>query len=183
MKPEDRDSLDKVMEMTAYSSWGMTIQLKQIAQASFVKSLPAIKRVEGERTYLVTANVKGNFTKAVGELQTLLDDVYNNADISAVVTGEMLAMKEALSQVSFAMILGIIIIFMILASEFESLFQPIIVMTAVPLGIVGALFYIVYNRTVNQFYIDARYNNVSRKRCQYFHYVGGQIQSVLFSGS
>lgn len=140
MKPEDRDSLDKVMEMTAYSSWGMTIQLKQIAQASFVKSLPAIKRVEGERTYLVTANVKGNFTKAVGELQVLLDDVYNNSDVSAIVTGEMLAMKEALSQVSFAMILGIIIIFMILASEFESLFQPIIVMTAVPLGIVGALF-------------------------------------------
>lgn len=139
MKPSDRDTLDKVLEMTAYSSWGMTIQLKQIAQASFVKTLPAIKRVEGERTYLVTANVKGNFTKAVGELQLLLDDMYNNKDVSAFVTGEMLAMKEALSQVSFALILGVIIIYMILASQFESLLQPIIVMTAVPLGIVGSL--------------------------------------------
>jgi HAE1 family hydrophobic/amphiphilic exporter-1 len=52
----------------------------------------------------------------------------------------MLAMKEALSQVSFALGLGVIIIFMVLASEFESLFQPIIVMTAVPLGVVGAAF-------------------------------------------
>lgn len=139
MQPKDRDTLDKVLEMTAYSSWGMTIQLKQIAQASFVKTLPAIKRVEGERTYLVTANVKGNFTSAVGELQLLLDDMYNNKDVSAFITGEMLAMKEALSQVSFALILGIIIIYMILASEFESLLQPIIVMTAVPLGIIGSL--------------------------------------------
>ena len=139
MQPKDRDTLDKVLEMTAYSSWGMTIQLKQIAQASFVKTLPAIKRVEGERTYLVTANVKGNFTSAVGELQLLLDDMYNNKDVSAFITGEMLAMKEALSQVSFALILGIIIIYMILASEFESLMQPIIVMTAVPLGIIGSL--------------------------------------------
>lgn len=139
MKPGDRDTLDKVLEMTAYSSWGMTIQLKQIAHASFVKTLPAIKRVEGERTYLVTANVKGNFTKAVGELQLLLDDMYNNKDVSAFITGEMLAMKEALSQVSFALILGIVIIYMILASEFESLLQPVIVMTAVPLGIVGSL--------------------------------------------
>ena len=139
MQPKDRDTLDKVLEMTAYSSWGMTIQLKQIAQASFVKTLPAIKRIEGERTYLVTANVKGNFTKAVGELQLLLDDMYNNKDVNAFITGEMLAMKEALSQVSFALILGIIIIYMILASEFESLLQPIIVMTAVPLGIIGSL--------------------------------------------
>jgi len=139
MQPKDRDTLDKVLEMTAYSSWGMTIQLKQIAQASFVKTLPAIKRVEGERTYLVTANVKGNFTSAVGELQLLLDDMYNNKDVSSFITGEMLAMKEALSQVSFALILGIIIIYMILASEFESLLQPVIVMTAVPLGIIGSL--------------------------------------------
>ena len=139
MKPEDRDTLDKVLEMTAYSSWGMTIQLKQIAQATFVKTLPAIKRIEGERTYLITANVKGNFTKAVSELQILLDDMYNNKDVVAIITGEKLAMKEALSQVSFALILGIIIIYMILASEFESLLQPIIVMTTVPLGIIGAI--------------------------------------------
>ena len=48
MQPKDRDTLDKVLEMTAYSQWGMTIQLKQIAQANFVKTLPAIKRIEGE---------------------------------------------------------------------------------------------------------------------------------------
>ncbi len=139
MKPEDRDTLDKVMEMTAYSSWGMTIQLKQIAQASFVKTLPEIKRIERERTYLITANVNGNFTKAVKELQEILDDSYNNTNVTSVITGEMLAMKESLSQTSFAMILGIVIIFMILASQFESLLQPILVMTAVPLGVIGAI--------------------------------------------
>ncbi len=139
MKPEDRDTLDKVMEMTAYSSWGMTIQLKQIAQANFVKTLPAIKRIERERTYLVTANVNGNFTKAVKQLQEILDDSYNNNNVSSLISGEMLAMKESLSQTSFAMILGIVIIFMILASQFESLLQPILVMTAVPLGVIGAL--------------------------------------------
>jgi HAE1 family hydrophobic/amphiphilic exporter-1 len=139
MKPEDRDTLDKVMEMTAYSSWGMTIQLKQIAQATFVKTLPAIKRIERERTYLITANVNGNFMKAVKELQEILDDSYNNTHVTSVITGEMLAMKESLSQTSFAMILGIVIIFMILASQFESLLQPILVMTAVPLGVIGAI--------------------------------------------
>jgi HAE1 family hydrophobic/amphiphilic exporter-1 len=140
MRPEDRDRLEKVMEMTAYSPWGMTIQLKQISQANFVKTLPAIKRIEGERTYLLSANIRGNFTKAVAEIEEILNDRYNNDDIHCVISGEMLAMKEALSQISFALGLGVIIIFMILASEFESLYQPIIVMTAVPLGVIGALF-------------------------------------------
>ncbi|MDR1474460.1 MAG: efflux RND transporter permease subunit [Endomicrobium sp.] len=138
MRSEDRDKLSKVMEMTAYSPWGLTIQLKQIAQANFVKTLPSIKRIEGERTYLLSANIKGNFTKAVQEIQSILDAKYNNEDVHCVISGEMLAMKEALTQVSFALGLGVIIIFMVLASEFESLFQPILVMTVVPLGIVGA---------------------------------------------
>ena len=140
MQESDRDTLDKVLEMTAYSSWGMTIQLKQIAQEAFVKTLPTIKRIERERTYIISANVNGNFTKAVSELQVLIDEAYNNKDISTIITGEMLAMKESLSQTGFAMFLGVIIIYMILASQFESLLQPILVMTAVPLGIIGALF-------------------------------------------
>jgi HAE1 family hydrophobic/amphiphilic exporter-1 len=140
MRPEDRDRLEKVMEMTAYSPWGMTIQIKQISQANFVKTLPAIKRIEGERTYLLSANIRGNFSKAVAEIEYILNERYNNDDIHCVISGEMLAMKEALSQISFALGLGVIIIFMILASEFESLYQPVIVMTAVPLGIIGALF-------------------------------------------
>ncbi|MDR2437649.1 MAG: efflux RND transporter permease subunit [Endomicrobium sp.] len=140
MRPEDRDKLSKVLEITAYSQWGMTIQLKQISQANFVKTLPSIKRIEGERAYLLSANVKGNFAKAVQEIQSILDGRYSNENVHCVISGEMLAMKEALSQVSFALGLGVIIIFMVLASEFESLFQPIIVMTAVPLGIIGAVF-------------------------------------------
>lgn len=139
MRPEDRDRLEKVMEMTAYSPWGMTIQLKQISNASFVKTLPAIKRIEGERTYLLSANIKGNFGKAVAKIEETLNTKYNNEDVHCVISGEMLAMTEALAQVSFALGLGVIIIFMILASEFESLFQPLIVMVAVPLGVVGAL--------------------------------------------
>ena len=139
MRSEDRDRLEKVLEMTAYSPWGMTIQLKQICQASFVKTLPAIKRVEGERTYLLSANVKGNFTKAVASIEDILKYKYNDDDVHCVISGEMLAMKEAFSQMSFALILGVIIIFMILASQFESLYQPLIVMTAVPLGVIGSL--------------------------------------------
>jgi HAE1 family hydrophobic/amphiphilic exporter-1 len=139
MKETDRNELSKAMEMTAYSSWGMTIQLKQIAEAEFVKSLPAIKRIEGERTYLLSSNVDGDFASATAKIKEILDRDFNNPDVHCVISGESLAMKEALMEVSFALLFGVIIIFMILASEFESLFQPILVMTAIPLGLFGGV--------------------------------------------
>ena len=139
MKESDRDTVEKVENMTSYSPWGFTIQLKQICDFKRVNTLPAIKRIEGERAYLITSNVKGDFTQAAQELEAVLKEKYDNDDVHCVISGEMLAMKEALSEVGFALGLGIIIIFMILASEFESLFQPLLVMTVVPLGLVGAL--------------------------------------------
>lgn len=139
LRPEDRGDLEKVTEMIAYSPWGMTIQLKQISRAVFVKSVPEIKRSEGERTYLVTANVKGSFSKAVQKLRGILNDMPAREDVSSEITGEMLALRESMQSSVFAMVLGVIIIFMILASQFESLTQPLIVMTAVPLGLIGAV--------------------------------------------
>jgi HAE1 family hydrophobic/amphiphilic exporter-1 len=140
LRPEDRDSLEKVTEITAYSPWGMTIQLKQVSQAIFVKSLPEIKRSEGERTYLVTANIKGNFSDAVAKLSNVLRDLPTRDDIMTNITGEMLAIRESMQSSTFAMILGALIIYMILASEFEALGQPLIVMFAVPLGVLGAIY-------------------------------------------
>jgi HAE1 family hydrophobic/amphiphilic exporter-1 len=139
MRPEDRDSIDKIIEMTAYSPWGTTIQLKQVSQAMFVKTLPEIKRSEGQRTYLVTANIKGSFSRAVGKLRRLLNDMPEKSSVTTNIGGEMLAMRESMQSSFFAMILGAIIIYMILASQFESLLQPLIVMTAVPLGLIGAV--------------------------------------------
>ncbi|MHB9155253.1 MAG: efflux RND transporter permease subunit [Endomicrobiales bacterium] len=125
--------------MTAYSPWGMTIQLKQISQPVYVKSLPEIKRTEGQRTYLVTANINGSFSSAVQKLRQVLDDIPERDDITSTIGGEMLAMRESMQSSVFAIVLGLIIIYMILASQFESLMQPAIVMTVVPLALIGAL--------------------------------------------
>jgi HAE1 family hydrophobic/amphiphilic exporter-1 len=126
--------------MTAYSPWGMTIQLKQVCTPTFIKSQPEIKRSEGQRAYFVTANIRGSFTKAVDKLRQVLSELPEKSDVTTNITGEMLAINESMQSSVFAMILGAIIIYMILASEFEALGQPLIVMFAVPLGVLGAVY-------------------------------------------
>ncbi|MCX5782474.1 MAG: efflux RND transporter permease subunit [Elusimicrobia bacterium] len=139
LRPQDRDTIEKVREMTAYSPWGMTIKMKQLGQALFVESNPEIRRSEGERTYSVSANVNGTFGNGVKKLKEILNSLPHQEDVLTTIGGEMLALQESMKSSLFAIILGVIIIFMILASQFESLVQPVIVMTLVPIGLIGAV--------------------------------------------
>ncbi|MBN1622366.1 MAG: efflux RND transporter permease subunit, partial [Endomicrobiales bacterium] len=145
LRPEDRSSLEKIGEMIAYSPWGMTIQLKQISNINFFESLPEIRRIEGERTYFVKADVTENFNEVIKKLDTILKNLPPLEEIKCVITGEMLALKESAQSSVFALVLGIIVIYMILASQFESLAQPLIIMVTVPLGLIGGVYMLLFS--------------------------------------
>ena len=141
LRQEDRTDLSQVGELTVFSPFGRNIQLLQISDLNFVKSLPEIRRAEGQRMYLIMANVKSGFGTAVSQIKEALKEITpESGDISSDITGEMLALRESMSSGIFAIILGIIIVYMILASQFESLVKPIIVMITVPMGLVGGVY-------------------------------------------
>jgi hydrophobic/amphiphilic exporter-1 (mainly G- bacteria), HAE1 family len=143
LRPQDRDTLEKVGELTLYSPWGMTLQLKQMSDMKFVESLPEIQRINGQRTYFITAQIRDHFAKTVRQIGSIFDELPKKEDVTQVITGELLELQDSTRSSLFAIILGVIIIYMILAAEFESVTHPIIVMTTVPVGITGA-FYLLF---------------------------------------
>ncbi|OGS02492.1 MAG: hypothetical protein A2278_00865 [Elusimicrobia bacterium RIFOXYA12_FULL_49_49] len=141
LRPEDRSDLSRIGELTVYSPFGRNIQLLQISELVFVKTMPEIRRIEGQRTYLMMANVRGSFDSAVKDIRELLDDVIAPSDDMAYnIAGETLALQESMSSAVFAVVLAIVIIYMILASQFESLLQPLIIMVTIPMGLTGAVY-------------------------------------------
>ena len=137
-----RVSVDEVGGLTIYSPFlDKHIRIDQISELKIVDSPPEIRRIAGERTYLVYANVKKGFSKVVRDLKKQVKILMKqNPEVKIDITGETLAIKESLSSSLFALILAIVVIYMILASQFESLTQPIIVMTTIPLGLIGAVY-------------------------------------------
>jgi len=66
------------------------------------------------------------------------------------ITGEEEKRKESMDALSFAMILSIILVFMVLAAEFESLLHPFTILTTIPFAIVGSiLIFFLMNQTLN----------------------------------
>ena len=141
LRPEDRSDLSRMGELTIYSPFGRNIQLAQISELKFVKSLPEIRRIEGQRTYLIMANTGKGFSKAVARVKKAVDNVISPDDnVTAEITGEMLALRESMNSAVFALALAVVIIYMILASQFESLVLPLIVMITIPMGIIGGVY-------------------------------------------
>ncbi|MCS7151460.1 MAG: efflux RND transporter permease subunit [Endomicrobia bacterium] len=137
-----RTTLSEAAELTIYSPiLDKHIYIGQLSEIKLTNSLPEIRRVDGERTYIVSANTKKGFRRTISKLASYLNKVEKkNPEVKTKITGEMLAIQEALSSSIFSLILSIIIIYMILASQFESLIYPLITMVTIPLGLFGATF-------------------------------------------
>jgi multidrug efflux pump subunit AcrB len=92
------------------------------------------------RSFTLTANLDPGFTlgQAIDSLKIAANDVLP-AGSSIALAGESRELEESGSALYFAFILALIVVFMVLAAQFESLVHPFTVLLAVPLAVMGAL--------------------------------------------
>ena len=115
-------------------------------------ALQAITRRDRERAITVFANVAPGHSQdeALTEVEELCRDL--PVSYRAVLGGASVAFRESSSSLLFALILGILIAYMILASQFNSYLHPVTVITILPLSIAGAAFALwVSNQSLNIF--------------------------------
>ncbi|MGE4632730.1 MAG: efflux RND transporter permease subunit, partial [Planctomycetota bacterium] len=100
-----------------------------------------IRRVGGERSVLVTARTAGvDLGTATVDAEHALEGRFLSPTTVAKMSGQNQEMKESLQSLAEALALAIFIVYLVLASTFESLKLPFIVILTVPLGICGAIF-------------------------------------------
>ncbi|MBE0666374.1 MAG: efflux RND transporter permease subunit, partial [Bacteroidales bacterium] len=117
------------------------IPLSEIAEVKRVVSPREVTRRNQSRTSYIYANVSSDipFDKVIKEARESLLPLTLPTDYKIEFTGEELKRKESMSNLSFALILSLILVFMVLAAQFESLLQPFIIMLTIPLAGVGTV--------------------------------------------
>lgn len=134
-RPED---MGRLLVRTAS---GEVVRLGQLIRIQQEPTLQAITRRDRERAISIYANVATGASQAVAVERSLaiarsvLPDGYR-----AVPAGSTKAFRESFDSLWFAFALGILIAYMVLASQFNSFWHPIIVLLALPFSISGALF-------------------------------------------
>jgi HAE1 family hydrophobic/amphiphilic exporter-1 len=128
------------------------VPLSELAKIKTVVSPREITRRNQSRTCYIYANVNNEapFDKVIKNATAALKAVTLPVDYKMEFTGQELKRKESTSNLSFALILSLILVFMVLAAQFESIIQPFVIMLTIPLAGVGTiLIFFLLGKTLN----------------------------------
>jgi HAE1 family hydrophobic/amphiphilic exporter-1 len=117
------------------------VPLSELAEIRTVVSPREITRRNQSRTCYLYAMIKGEraFDKIINEAGTSLKSVALPVNYKMEFAGEELKRKESMSNLTFALILSLVLVFMVLAAQFESVIQPLVIMLTIPLAGVGTI--------------------------------------------
>jgi HAE1 family hydrophobic/amphiphilic exporter-1 len=128
------------------------IPLSELAEIKIVTSPREITRRNQSRTSYIYSMVRDDkpFDKVIKSAESSLKGIILPTDYKLEFTGEELKRKESMSNLSFALMLSLILVFMVLAAQFESVIQPFIIMLTIPLAGVGTILtFLIFGRSLN----------------------------------
>jgi HAE1 family hydrophobic/amphiphilic exporter-1 len=133
-------SLNQFYELTIKSG-DKEIPLYELAQIKKTTSPKQLHRRNQNRIGKISADIQGDvaFDKVVAKVRDKLETVQRPGDYHFEIVGEELKRQDAMSNLSFALMLSIILVYMVMASQFESLIHPFTILLTIPLAGVGAI--------------------------------------------
>jgi len=132
--------LHELEEMAVQSS-GQTIRLDEIAEIRRVRAPKEIYRKNQTRVGKVTAHLEEirPFDHVVHEIEQEIGGIDFPPDYRVHIAGEEQKRKESFRTLTFALLLSVVLVYMVLASQFESLLHPFTILLTVPLAGVGVV--------------------------------------------
>jgi HAE1 family hydrophobic/amphiphilic exporter-1 len=151
-QPQDLSALPFTVGTQADGS-ARVVRLDQVASVIEATGSNQINRRDLTREVAITGNVSGRSAGEVSaDITTAMDSIAMPPGYSYKFSGSVKDMAEAFGYALSALALAVIFIYMILASQFKSFFQPLALMTALPLTLIGVvLALMLFNSTLSMF--------------------------------
>lgn len=152
----ERDNRNEPLDITSMylrNNRGELVQLDNIVTIAEQSSPPQLYHYNRYQSATVSAGLAPGKTVGDGikEMQKIADDVLDESFTTSL-TGASRDFAESSSNILFAFLLALLIIYLILSAQFESFIDPFIIMLTVPLALAGAILSLWYfNQTLNIF--------------------------------
>jgi multidrug efflux pump subunit AcrB len=145
-EPEgDRDSLDDLADQTITLPGGEQVPLQEVANIREQRQWAQIAQIDGRRTVTVAANVdarKSSGQEVVTELRDsgwLANFRERHPQVDVAFEGQVARSAETGGSIARALLIGLVGVFVILSFQFRSYIEPVMVMLAIPLAFLGAM--------------------------------------------
>ena len=135
-----RLNVEEVLDMTVRSASGEAVALRNLVSAEPGRGPTVIERKDQQRLLEITADVVGRDLGAVAaDVEAALSQIARPTGYDFVLAGNVEEQRESARQLGIALVLALVLVYMVLASQYESLRDPLIVMLAVPLAVIGVV--------------------------------------------
>jgi HAE1 family hydrophobic/amphiphilic exporter-1 len=139
-RQEDRSSIDDISKIIINPTAPKPIPLSAIANIRVAIGPSEIRRSSQQRVALVSANLNyGDLGDAAVDVQNTINNIAMPVGTSARIAGQNEEMSESFRSLLFALSLAIFLVYLVMASQFESLLHPFIILLTIPLALIGAI--------------------------------------------
>lgn len=137
-KKENRRRVDDLKNIMITTLTGKMVPLSYVAEISQEKGLTEIRRESQQRIVKVMASVNGvPLSEAADHARKIVYQTNIPENVSVEVAGQVSEQTESFNNLWLIFILGTLMVYMIMASQFESLKDPFIILFAIPFGLIG----------------------------------------------
>ena len=136
--PEFRTSIADIENILIYNAQGKSVRVKDVGKVVERFTPPTIERKDRERIITVSTIVQGRaMSEIVADAQPLLDKLDLPAGVSINLSGSYEDQQDSFSDLGLLAILIVILVYIVMAAQFESLTYPGIIMTSLPFAFSG----------------------------------------------
>jgi multidrug efflux pump subunit AcrB len=136
-----RDDIASVRAIVVNPGSAQPIPLSAVADVYMSVGPSEITRVGQQRVALVSANLaKGKLDEAVAVANKVIAETQLPLSLNAEVTGQSEDMQSSFRSLQFALALAVFMVYLVMASQFESLLHPLLILFAVPLAGAGSVY-------------------------------------------
>ena len=154
LRERDRNNFDKLERIQLQSPSGGTVSLGSVASFGKGKGPSEIKRLNQERIVLVYANIYNRPLKDVyKDVDAMIRKMSIPREYTVKLAGETEEMKASFDSMRNAIIAAFLLVYMIMAALFESLWQPFIIMFTIPLSLIGVAWALFVTQTSVSAYV------------------------------
>ncbi len=135
-----QSSIEEIRRLIVNPTSDRPVTLDAVADVTVSQGPAEIRRVAQERVAIITANLAyGDLGAAALEAGDVVSRIPMPSGVTAIVSGQSEEMQESFASMQFALILAVFLVYLVMASQFESLIHPFVILFTIPLALVGAV--------------------------------------------
>ena len=137
---EQRDQIARLANLEVGRNDGRPVPLGAVATVTVAHGPGEIRRIAQQRAAVVTANLAGrDLGGAARDIQAALDRLTLPNGARAVLAGQNQELQQSFGSLRFALLLAVFLVYLVMASQFESLLHPFIIMFTLPMAVIGVV--------------------------------------------